>query len=564
MIRNIFIACIPVLFFLPALAYAENINSFDSQIVISKDSSFNVTETIEYAFTEPRHGIFRYIPLIHQEPSEHLLKERVIEVELESVEIDGKDVSYEESKDRKQFNLKIGDPNALIEGVHTYTISYRVRGGLSYPKNQGAEFYYNVTGNGWEVPMQSVSARIVSPDNLFLNNRSCYRDIGESSGSCSQSTQKDGSVVFRTTELMPGEGVTIAQALDSRNVDRILLEQFKILWVLIPISMITFFVLGVGIYRFKTRFKTGRTIIAQYEPYEGIRPMYTGLLMDGNLDARDITACIVYLAEQGYIKIKKTEKKVLFLFEVDDYEMELLKKIDDAVGAFDRRIIEILFGVSSEIGTVISLQELKQNQDAQRENFRELAELKQMLSRDLKETEVFEFLSTTRITLSIIGVIVLSCLLIFIPFLGEIFHVTGFIVCIIAIILIGTLYRRRTSRGYEILDYLKGFKLFLEMTEKERYDFHNAPEKSPEQFMEYLPYAIAFGVEEKWAKVFEGITIPNPGWYDGGSVSSFSATNLTTSLGAFSTAFAASSGAPPSSGGGHSGGGSGGGGGGSW
>jgi uncharacterized membrane protein len=362
---------------------------------------------------------------------------------------------------------------------------------------------------------------------------------------------------------MPGEGMTIAQALDTRNAERVLLERFKILWVLIPLSIVTFFVLIVGIYRFKTKYKTGRTIIAQYEPYEGIKPMYTGLLMDGNLDARDITACIVYLAEQGYIKIKKTEKKVLFLFEVDDYEMTLVRVSDDSLGAFDKRILEILFGAAREVGMVISLQELKQNQTAQRENFRELAELKRELSEDLKKTGLFEYLSL-KATSSIIAALAVSCVLIFIPAFSEMLRIVGFILSVLFIILIGALYRRRTNRGYEILDYLKGFKLFLEMTDKERFDFHNAPEKSPEQFMEYLPYAIAFGVEEKWAKVFEGITIPNPGWYDGGGVNSFSATNLTTSLGAFSTAFAASSGASPSSGGGHSGGGSGGGGGGSW
>ena len=258
MIRNLFIACIPVFLFLPVFAHAESINSFDSQIEIFKDSSFSVTETIEYVFTEPRHGIFRYIPLIHQEPSEHFLKDRVIEVDLESVKIDGVNARYEQSSNRKQLNLKIGDPDVLISGIHTYTISYRIRGGLSYPKNQGAEFYYNVTGNGWEVPMQRVSATIYSPDTLFLSNRSCYRDIGRSNGSCSQSREEDGSIVFRITELMPGEGMTIAQALDVRNVDRVLLERFKILWILIPFGALLLSALGMYIYRFKTKYKTGR------------------------------------------------------------------------------------------------------------------------------------------------------------------------------------------------------------------------------------------------------------------------------------------------------------------
>ena len=110
--------------------------------------------------------------------------------------------------------------------------------------------------------------------------------------------------------------------------------------------------------------------------------------------------------------------------------------------------------------------------------------------------------------------------------------------------------------------------MFLSVTEKERYTFFNAPEKSPELFMKYLPYAIAFKVEKEWSKVFEGITMPNPSWYEGGSMSTFSATALASDIGAFSSSVVSSStsssGTSGSSGGGSSGGGGGGGGGGSW
>ncbi len=143
---------------------------------------------------------------------------------------------------------------------------------------------------------------------------------------------------------------------------------------------------------------------------------------------------------------------------------------------------------------------------------------------------------------------------------------------ILGIVLVSTLIAgavvffvsRRTASGFEAKNHLDGFKLFLSVTDKERFDFHNAPEKSPELFMQYLPYAIALGVEEKWAKVFKGITIPQPDWYSGGSVNAFSATALTSELTSFSTSFSASSGVSGSSGGGSSGGGGGGGGGGSW
>jgi uncharacterized membrane protein len=112
------------------------------------------------------------------------------------------------------------------------------------------------------------------------------------------------------------------------------------------------------------------------------------------------------------------------------------------------------------------------------------------------------------------------------------------------------------------LNHLKGFKEFMSVTDKERFDFHNAPEKSPEQFMAFLPYAIALGVEKKWTKLFDDIQMEPPSWYSSvGTATVFNAAVFSSELGAFTGAFSTSSG---SSGGGSAGGGSGGGGGGSW
>jgi len=143
--------------------------------------------------------------------------------------------------------------------------------------------------------------------------------------------------------------------------------------------------------------------------------------------------------------------------------------------------------------------------------------------------------------------------------------IVGFALLLCGIIISVMVYRRRTVKGYEAKQHILGFKEFLSVTDKERFDFHNAPEKSPEQFMEYLPYAVALGVEDKWAEVFNDITIATPDWYDGGTANSaFVASSLVHDIGAFSSSFTSSSGTSPSSGGGSAGGGAGGGGGGSW
>ena len=548
--------------FTPLFSHAEYINNFVADISVSKDSSFVVTEKIEYVFDTPRHGIFRYIPTTHPDNATHIYKERYTDIQLMSVSIDGVSVPYTVDDSQNQLFIKIGDPDVLITDTHTYEITYTVSGGVSYPLYGGADLYWNVTGNEWDVPIKHAEARVYSPDSIFKSESSCYKGVVGQSSSCNRIIEENGVKIFSVENLKPKEGITIAQSLDRTVIERIALERFKPLWIW-PILVILFFGgLGVYVYRYKTAYKTERPIIAQYEPYSGMKPMYTGFFMDGRLDTRDITACIVYLAEQGFIKIRKTEKKVLFLFEVDDYEMTLVKALDDSVSTFERKVLEILFDSGPTVGSVISLHELKHDRSAQRANYAELQALKGELGVDLKQAGFFEHMPLLQLFMQA-GVVVLIVLVsgLFSP---ETFGLAWFIGFNFAIGSLIVFYRRRTRKGYEVQDYLKGFRLFLNTTERDRYTFHNAPEKSPEQFMEYLPYAIAFGVEKKWAKVFEGITIPNPTWYDSGSVGAFSATNLTTSLGAFSTAFASSSGSSASSGGGSSGGGSGGGGGGSW
>ena len=112
-----------------------------------------------------------------------------------------------------------------------------------------------------------------------------------------------------------------------------------------------------------------------------------------------------------------------------------------------------------------------------------------------------------------------------------------------------------------------GFKLFLEVTEKNRME-----NITPDMFEKFLPYAMIFGVEKKWAQKFESFTMPPPQWYghsgfyaSGGSspVGGFSPSAFATGFSAsFATSFAQSGGGGASGGGGGAGGGGGGGGGG--
>ena len=45
--------------------------------------------------------------------------------------------------------------------------------------------------------------------------------------------------------------------------------------------------------------------------------------------------------------------------------------------------------------------------------------------------------------------------------------------------------------------------------------------KTPEMFEKYLPFAMAFGVERKWARAFQDIYRQPPSWYVGSNPSGF-------------------------------------------
>lgn len=535
------------------VAAEEHIPLYEVEIVPHEDSSFTVTETIYYDFARLyKHGITREIPLTHPQGSSSFLKERYLTVDIDSITMDDEPIPYDADLSDSLF-LKIGDPNQTVTTEHKYTITYDVKAGLHYYDNAPPELYWDAIGAESAVAIATATITVRDEVGVLTGQSSCYAGKSGAQTSCGDVTGEGHVFTYTVSDLAPYEGVTIAFAMTD-SMPTVILERYIVWYFILPVIGLLLIGFVIFVYRYHTAFRTGRSIIAQYEPYADLKPMYSGVLFDDNLHPQDITACIVYLAEQGYVRIKKTERKVLFLINVDDYEITLKKVPGTELSRFQTSILGLLFDDLKE-GSVVTLSKLKTDMIKQHANHKTLNELRSDLRKDLAEQGFFQNLEWEKWKrYSVFGIGVTAVVFFIFPPIG--------ILLVIFIIIFLIISRRRTRKGYEALDHLKGFKDFLSVTDKERYKFHNAPQKSPEQFMQYLPYAIAFGVEEEWAKVFKDITIPNPDWYDGGSPGAFAATNLTQSLGAFSTAFAASSG---SSGSGSSGGGSvsGGGGGGS-
>jgi len=139
------------------------------------------------------------------------------------------------------------------------------------------------------------------------------------------------------------------------------------------------------------------------------------------------------------------------------------------------------------------------------------------------------------------------------------------------------LLKAPTRTGRQLLDKIEGFRMYLSTAERHRLNLMNPPERTPELFEAYLPYALALDVDQEWAEQFSDILAQaareggsyHPSWYRGTGWSRLHPGAFTSALGSsLSSAISSSSTAPGSSsgfsGGGSSGGGGGGGGGGGW
>ena len=148
---------------------------------------------------------------------------------------------------------------------------------------------------------------------------------------------------------------------------------------------------------------------------------------------------------------------------------------------------------------------------------------------------------------------------------------------IITMVFFAIVMKRPTLRGRQLLDEMLGFKDYLEIAEKNEMNLRNPPEKTPQLFEAYLPYALALDVDQLWAEKFSEVLASSretdgaaysPAWY-GGTWNSRSLNSTMSNLsGGLNTAISSSVTPPGSSsgggGGGSSGGGGGGGGGGGW
>jgi uncharacterized membrane protein YgcG len=567
--RNILLTTLAVAALLvPAAVLAgpeEAIREFNVIATLDENRLLTVTERITYDFgINERHGIYREIP-VRYERNGGAYKLRI---NLKEVTMDGRPVPNAVQSRSPRFRVRIGDPDAEVTGVHEYAITYSTDRAINFFGGEG-ELYWNVTGNEWDVPILKSSFSIVGPPAFDANAAKtvCYTGAyGSTEQTCQTLTQANTAQFVAGRSFAPQEGFTVAVRFQEGVIPPpTAFERFVQIasdnWIVFLPFII--FAVMFFLWRAKGRDPKGRgTVVPQYEPPRGLSPMEMLGLKDQYLGHASVTAVILDLARRGYLKIDFGEERGLLGRKKQTYAFIRRKGEDEALRPFEQILFHGMFSGKERV-------ELEQLRGTFHKH---IARAKEQTFAELRKSRLFGKNPTAvRAAYVIIAVVALSFSFWLVPLLGLGAMGVASVIASAAIILVfGWFMPSKTKEGAIALEEVMGFKWFLSVTEKDRLAFHNAPEVKPEKFHEFLPYAIAFGVEDQWAKQFEGIDVPPPDYATG--MTTWNALYFASALHALDARAASAAYAAPSSAGaggsgfsgGGSGGGFGGGGGGSW
>ncbi len=557
-------ASLSILLCWPLLYAQEQILSFHSDIVIAVDGSMEVTETllVNAEGQQIQRGIFRDFPTRYRD---RLGNDYRVEFELLQATRDGAIETARVESLGNGVRIYLGNGAVLLApGEYEYQLRYRSSRQLGFFADHD-ELFWNVTGNGWVFPIVQASARVSLPSEVPATAISAEAFTGRfgANGQDYTSTVEDGLVRVSTTAALPPQaGLTLAVAWPKGVVSEPTAIQ-RLQYTVSDNRGLLFALLAFlasALYLCLAWQRVGRdpdsgVIFPEYAPPAGYSPAAARYISRMQYDNQTFTTALVNLAVKRHITIEKRDKT-----------HHLRRSQSSApLAAGEAQLLKELFQQRSSLQLdVENYATLQRAMKAHRRSLRR-DYLNVYFARNSGFLLPSAVLSIVLCVVTLVsGAMVISA--------GLIFAANLFLHGLFAYLL-----QAPSVKGRVLMDKLERFKLYLSVAEQDELKSKYPPEKTPELFESFLPYAIALGVEEAWANQFteafaslqaETGLAYQPLWYQGefdpGQLGNFT-NNMANGM---NSAIASSVTAPGSTsgigGGGFSGGGGGGGGGGGW
>lgn len=569
LLRKIFFVLFSIVFY--QVQAQERILNFDVKIQIEKSGNINVIEniTINAEGRDFRHGLLRVLPLSRRDKDGNQID---VKYTIHSVKKDGATENYFTKEESGDWKIYIGNKDVDLErGIYDYQITYTVPFQIGY-FDQYDELYWNVTGNGWNLPIDKVTCEITLPSGHKFENLHCYTGLsGSKSSDCVSSLKTDQTIAsFATVELKNYEGLTVAASFPKGIIDPpTFLQEASSFYKQIKVNLWSvIYGIGMSLFFFFSWKKYGKdpvkkTLMPEFMPPFDWSPAIIGYVYDRKITRKTYMASVINASVKGAIRILSTVENGTFKNK-HTYEIEVLNRQSqklsteesDIVSGFTKKdkikvsdsnykIFEKAY--SKWLKTVtkeVKLEEFYQNNTSKKWlGFAVflIAGLTYELLSNNKGYINYAFYTGLIIAVSAltywftkkdlgVGMLVLRGILAFfilpaalfiffasITFLNSVQMIVIGVIFLMYIIYARTL-GKFTQKGADALHRLEGFKLYMQTAEKDRMNMLNPPELTPQLFEKLFPYAIALGVEIEWGKQFAEIlelAKYDPAWYQG-------------------------------------------------
>ena len=620
----------------------ERILSFNSAIQVMPSGEMTVIETLKVISQgkEIKRGIYRDFPTIYQDRFGNTVK---VGFRIRSVLRDGKQEDWHLEKRENGTRVYFGKRDRFLNlGEHTYSFTYDTDFQVGFFEDHD-ELYWNVTGNGWIFPIDEASATVELPPGATGSSLQAYTGVlGSKEAAFESGLDERGLAVFKTTrKLNPTEGLTVVvmwpkgfvhEPTREERVKRTLRNNPSIGVGLAGILILFGYYFFVWLIRGKDPAKG--VIFPLFEAPLGLSPPAVRYLMRMGFDDKILSSAVIDLAVKGYITIDLVDK--------DEYKLTKLRNDFKELPDDEKHFAKNLLGSSQSIllnnkkYATISLAK-----DGLKEDLALRYEQTYFFTNRMTLIPGYLISGATVVGLALfageaamgsalflsIGLTIWSVACVslmsavasawsqvfrggsgWVTSLGKAIFQTGFSIpfllgecfgiwmlskflslpaaaCVVLVFLVNFFYyhimKAPTLQGRQVMDKIEGFKQYLSVAEKDRLNELNPPEKTPEIFEKFLPYAFALDVEQDWCEQFSDVLEHAretgayvPVWYTGTDFHSRSMQNWTSGLNNMSSQISSASHPPGSNsggggfsgggGGGSSGGGGGGGGGGGW
>jgi uncharacterized membrane protein YgcG len=562
----------------------ERILAWQSDIQVRPDSTLEVTETLRVRAEgqQIRRGLLRDFPTRYVDRHGRRV---VTGFEVLAVRRDGRPEPHALEKLANGVRIRIGSPEVYLSpGDYTYVITYRTDRQLGYFADHD-ELYWNVTGNGWDFPIDTVNARVFLPGNIDAGSIAVEAYTGPQ-GAQGRDWEADAGpslATFRTTlSLGPREGLTIVASWPKGHVAPPGLDQragylLRDAWpagvALVGLAALLLYYLGV--WQRVGRDPPGRPVIPRYEPPAGLSPAAMRYVRRMSYDDRCFAAAVLSLAVQGALRIEQASGGLLK--RTGKFTLHRVDLPAEAALSEDERVLrDRLFAAASSI-------ELDNDNHVVLSG----AKLEHLRALKARYTPSAFRANGGWHALGIALSLLIGVFGVLIPALRSGFGPSWWFlttpgrvalaavgVALVANVAFGRLLKAPTVAGRATMDHVEGFRLYLDVAEGDELKLVDAPPLTVRLYERYLPAALALEVEQHWAERFATLfatqgAAHTPSWYSGDAWNSRNVARFTSGFGSsFSSAISSASTAPGSSsgrgGGGSSGGGGGGGGGGGW